>query len=73
MCYCCRSAWPDRQPGPGNPGRGLLRHVQDWSIINRSADQLCALFAKSKFGDAPVDVRIGGSGLQSFARCTQAG
>ncbi len=57
---------------PGNPERALLEHVLDWSIIYRSADELRALFAQSKFGDAPVDVRMGGSGVQLFARCTKA-
>jgi CRP-like cAMP-binding protein/SAM-dependent methyltransferase len=56
---------------PGNPERALLEHVLDWSIIYRSADGLRALFAASKFGDAPVDVRMGGSGVQLFARCTK--
>ena len=53
-----------------NPGRGFMDHILEWRLIYRSADDLRDLFARSKFGDLPVDVRAEREGINLFAFCT---
>jgi extracellular factor (EF) 3-hydroxypalmitic acid methyl ester biosynthesis protein len=54
-----------------NPSKALMDHLLDWKLIHRSAQQLVDLFALSKFGDAPVDVRAEGAGVNLFAVATR--
>jgi hypothetical protein len=50
-----------------NPDRAFLDHLAEWRLIHRTADDLRALFARSRFGDAPVDVRAEEEGVNLFA------
>jgi len=54
-----------------NPDRMLMDHVMEWRLIHRTADDLRALFARSRFGDAAVDVRAEAQGINLFAFCTR--
>lgn len=38
---------------PSNPERAFMDHILEWRLIYRTADDVRALFARSKFGDAP--------------------
>ena len=53
------------------PRRALLDHLLEWKIIHRIAEHLVALFARSKFGAAPVDVRAESTGSNLFALATR--
>lgn len=57
----------------GNPDRAFQDCIMDWQLIHRSHDDMRALFARSKFGDAPVDVRVEPAGVNLFAFCTKVG
>jgi hypothetical protein len=50
-----------------NPTRAYMDHLLDWRLIHRSADQLRQLFARSHFGEQPVDVTRDATGVQLFA------
>jgi hypothetical protein len=52
-----------------NPDRAFMDHVLDWRLIHRSASDLRALFARSRFGCADVDVRSEVQGVNLFAFC----
>jgi extracellular factor (EF) 3-hydroxypalmitic acid methyl ester biosynthesis protein len=54
-----------------NPSKALMDHVLEWKLIHRSAQHLVALFAQSKFGEAPVDVRAESTGVNLFASATR--
>lgn len=54
-----------------NPSKALMDHLLEWKLIHRSAQHLVALFAQSKFGDAPVDVRGESTGVNLFAFATR--
>jgi len=55
-----------------NPDRAFMDHIIEWRLIYRSADDLRALFARSRFGGAPVDVRAEDQGINLFAFCARA-
>ena len=48
-----------------------MDHVLEWRLIHRTADDLRGLFARSRFGDAPVDVRAEEQGINLCAFCTR--
>lgn len=50
-----------------NPDKAFMDHVLDWRLIHRSRQDLMALFGRSAFGDAPVDVRTEETGINLFA------
>ncbi len=54
-----------------NPTKAYMDHVLEWVLIHRSADHLRELFARSKFCNAPVDVRKESAGVNLFAFCTK--
>jgi extracellular factor (EF) 3-hydroxypalmitic acid methyl ester biosynthesis protein len=54
-----------------NPSKALLDHLLEWKMIHRTAQHLVALFAQSKFGAAPVDVRAESTGVNLFALATR--
>ena len=54
-----------------NPSKALMDHLLEWKLIHRSAQHLVALFAQSKFGDVPVDVRAESTGVNLFAFATR--
>jgi extracellular factor (EF) 3-hydroxypalmitic acid methyl ester biosynthesis protein len=51
----------------GNPDKAFMDHVLDWRLIHRSTSQLEALFGRSKFADAPLEVRTESTGINLFA------
>jgi extracellular factor (EF) 3-hydroxypalmitic acid methyl ester biosynthesis protein len=57
----------------GNPDRAFMDHLPDWRLIHRTADDLRALFARSRFGDSPVDVRAEEERVNLFAFCARRG
>ncbi|MBI3213659.1 MAG: class I SAM-dependent methyltransferase [Mycobacterium sp.] len=51
----------------GNPDKAFMDHVLHWRLVHRSAEDLVALFAASKFGPARVEVRTEDTGINLFA------
>jgi len=56
----------------GNPDKAFLDHVLEWVLIYRTADDLRELFARSKFGHAPVEVLVDPTGVQLLAVAQKA-
>jgi len=54
---------------PRCPNRVFMDHLLEWRLIYRTPDDMRRLFASSKFGDAPVDVRYEQEGINLFASC----
>jgi len=54
-----------------NPDKAFMDHVVEWQLIHRSPDDLKKLFADSKFGKTPVDVRVEDAGVNLFAVATR--
>jgi CRP-like cAMP-binding protein len=54
---------------PRCPDRAFLDHLLEWRLIYRSPDDMRRLFASSKFGDRPVDIRYEQEGINLFASC----
>lgn len=52
----------------GNPDRPLMEHITDWLLAHRTAEELQALFARSRFGTAAVTVEADPAGIQLLAR-----
>lgn len=52
-----------------NPDKAFMDHVLEWRLIHRAPDELRALFARSRFGDTPVEVRYEDRGINLFAVC----
>jgi extracellular factor (EF) 3-hydroxypalmitic acid methyl ester biosynthesis protein len=50
-----------------------MDHVLEWRLIHRAPDDLRGLFARSKFGGAPVEVRREEAGINLFAFCARDG
>ncbi|WP_437725370.1 cyclic nucleotide-binding domain-containing protein [Sorangium sp. So ce861] len=57
--------------GVNNPSKAFMDHVLEWELIHRSADDLKTLFARSKFGSTPVEVRAEEAQVNLFAFCTK--
>ena len=57
---------------PSSPDKPFMDHVLDWSLYYRSEDEMRALFARSKFGDADVGIEFEDGGVQMFLTCTKA-
>lgn len=55
--------------GPSNPNKFFMDHVVHWRLIHRAADELRALFERSRFGGSDVTVRAEDSGVNLFAIC----
>ena len=51
----------------GNPGKAYMDHMMEWQLIHRTPDEMQTLFAKSKFGNSPVEVRAEKAGINLFA------
>lgn len=56
-----------------NPHKAFMDHVLEWRLIHRTPADLRRMFAASKFGTAPVDVRVEEAGVNLFAFCTRDG
>lgn len=56
-----------------NPDKAFMDHVLEWRLIHRSVQDLESLFARSKFGDTPVDVRYEQERVNLFAFCRKRG
>jgi extracellular factor (EF) 3-hydroxypalmitic acid methyl ester biosynthesis protein len=54
---------------PTNPDRAYMDHILEWTLIHRTAEELCELFARSRFGDTPVSLREEPAGVDVFAFC----
>lgn len=54
---------------PRCPDRAFMDHLLEWRLIYRSPDDMRRLFASSKFGDRPVDIRYEQQGINLFATC----
>jgi extracellular factor (EF) 3-hydroxypalmitic acid methyl ester biosynthesis protein len=55
-----------------SPDRELMEHILDWKANHRTADELRSLFARSKFGQQPVEIFADETEVTLFARCTKA-
>ena len=55
----------------GNPDKALMDHIFEWRLIHRTPEDLRRIFALSKFGDTPVDVRAEPEKINLFAFCTR--
>jgi extracellular factor (EF) 3-hydroxypalmitic acid methyl ester biosynthesis protein len=55
----------------GNPNKTFMDHMLDWKLFHRSAQDLVNLFARSKFGAVPVEVRFESTGINLFALATR--
>jgi hypothetical protein len=74
-------AYESLQPGgtlivgnvvPTNPTRAFMDHILEWPLIHRTADELRELFARSRFGAAPVALELEPAGVDLFATCRKA-
>lgn len=54
---------------PRCPNRIFMDYLLEWRLIYRSPDDMRRLFASSKFGDRPVDIRYEQQGINLFASC----
>jgi CRP-like cAMP-binding protein len=54
---------------PSNPTRAFMDHILEWVLIHRSEEELRDLFARSRFGSAPITFRTEPSGVDLFAFC----
>jgi hypothetical protein len=52
-----------------NPDKAFMDHILEWRLIHRTADDLRSIFARSKFGDAPVEVEAEEARINLFAFC----
>jgi Arc/MetJ family transcription regulator len=57
---------------PSNPDKAYMDHILEWPLIHRSADDLRALFERSRFRMTPVTLRAEPAGVDLFAFCTKA-
>ena len=55
----------------GNPNKTFMDHMLDWKLFHRVAQDLVNLFARSKFGAVPVEVRFESTGINLFALATR--
>lgn len=55
-----------------NPDKFFMDHILDWKLHHRSTQDLRALFARSKFGDRPVEIRHEETGINLFAFCRKS-
>lgn len=56
-----------------NPDKAFMDHILEWRLIHRTPDGLRGLFARSKFGDTPMDVIYEEQHINLFAICTKRG
>ena len=56
-----------------NPDKAFMDHILEWRLIHRAPDELRALFARSRFGDTPVEVRYEDRAINLFAICRKRG
>ena len=54
-----------------NPDKAVQDYIMEWVLIHRSPDELRELFARSKFGNRPVEVLSDTTKVQLFARCVK--
>ena len=54
-----------------SPDRELMEHILDWKANHRTAAELRGLFARSQFGEQPVDVFADQTDVTLFARCNK--
>lgn len=57
---------------PANPSKPFMDHILDWKLIHRTADDLRALFERSRFADSPVHIRTEATGINLFARARRS-
>jgi hypothetical protein len=57
---------------PSSPDKPFMDHILDWSLYYRSEDEMRALFARSKFGEADVEIEFEEGGVQMFLTCSKA-
>jgi hypothetical protein len=56
---------------PAKPTRAFMEHILEWPLIDRSADDMRGLFARSRFGGAAVTLELEPAGVDLFASCTR--
>ena len=56
---------------PSNPDRPIMDHILNWPLVYRTEEDMRRIFADSKFGDRPVDVRYEEQGINLFARSSR--
>jgi CRP-like cAMP-binding protein len=56
-----------------NPDKAFMDHILEWRLIHRTPDALRGLFARSKFGDTPMEVTYEERHVNLFAICTKRG
>ena len=56
-----------------NPDKAFMDHILEWRLIHRTPDGLRGLFARSKFGDTPMEVTYEERHVNIFAICTKRG
>ncbi|HUG92584.1 MAG TPA: cyclic nucleotide-binding domain-containing protein [Planctomycetaceae bacterium] len=56
---------------PRSPDRPFMDHLLEWPLIYRTPDDVRRLFARSAFGERPVDVRYEPQGINLFATCAR--
>jgi hypothetical protein len=57
---------------PSGPDKPFMDHLLDWILYYRGEDTMRELFARSKFGDASVDIEFEDAGVQMFLTCAKA-
>jgi extracellular factor (EF) 3-hydroxypalmitic acid methyl ester biosynthesis protein len=54
---------------PSNPTKAYMDHILEWVLLHRSAEELCGLFDRSRFGTTPVRLQVESAGVDLFAFC----
>lgn len=54
-----------------NPDKAFMDHILEWQLIHRSPADMQRLFAESKFGKTPVEVKVEDAGVNLFAVATR--
>jgi extracellular factor (EF) 3-hydroxypalmitic acid methyl ester biosynthesis protein len=57
---------------PSNPDKAYMDHILEWRLIHRDADELCDLFARSRFCSTPIVLQAEPAGVNLFAFCRKA-
>lgn len=55
-----------------NPNRAFMDHVVEWELIHRTPDDMRSIFARSKFGESQIQIRVEDAGVNLFAVATKA-
>jgi extracellular factor (EF) 3-hydroxypalmitic acid methyl ester biosynthesis protein len=56
---------------PHSPDRPFMDHLLEWPLIYRTPEDMRRLFARSAFGEQPVEIQYEPQGINLFATCSK--